>query len=238
MDKFTQKEIIELLNKADPIWLSSADLSGLDLTGANFSEANLTNCSFRSAKLIKANLSGANLENTSFEEAVLTEARFSETILHNTSFIKATGSKMLMLAGKMDYETRFSEANLPYSVFAGSEIKGATFDDAILSNSMFNMAMIINGASFKGANLVGGDFREANFMGVNFKESNLRDAKFDTNFDLVEQCCLFDGAIMPDGKTYIPSWKRKIPCPECGKELSRNAIMCLDCRTLIPRTKR
>ncbi|HBC06473.1 MAG TPA: hypothetical protein DC046_02700, partial [Rhodospirillaceae bacterium] len=76
--------------------LRACNLSGLDLSGYNFSDAELPACDFSeanltSAKFVRANLfgahfNGADLSNTSFERADLRGAKFDGAKLYYTHF--------------------------------------------------------------------------------------------------------------------------------------------------------
>jgi uncharacterized protein YjbI with pentapeptide repeats len=61
----------------------------MDLSGANLTEANFKNANFEYAVLIKANFRGANLKNTKFDYADVRYADFRETNL-NSSQLSST----------------------------------------------------------------------------------------------------------------------------------------------------
>lgn len=108
--KLTSNDIIEMIKKGvkdfSRIEAHGIDFSGLNLSGLNFEEsdlsyssfrvANLTNANFRKAKLEWVNFEFANLTNTNFEEAVLCWSKFNNAFINGTNFRKADLSWTLM----------------------------------------------------------------------------------------------------------------------------------------------
>ncbi|WP_428653441.1 pentapeptide repeat-containing protein [Runella sp.] len=74
--------------------LESADLSGLDLSGADFRFSDLSGVNFSNAVLKKTNLSFSNLDDTNFENADLTDANlsFSSMVGANLTNAKIVGA--------------------------------------------------------------------------------------------------------------------------------------------------
>tara|TARA_R100000656_G_scaffold24167_1_gene21384 strand:- start:134 stop:1198 length:1065 start_codon:yes stop_codon:yes gene_type:complete len=159
--------------------LRACNLSGLDLSGYNFSDAELPACDFSeanltSAKFVRANLfgahfNGADLSNTSFERADLRGAKFD-------------GAKL--------YYTHFKGADLRRGEVLGNEGKilfdpSCSFKDAALTKSDMAtckmMGVDFNGASLSDVKLTGADLRDASFDGaklakVDMQGANLLDA--------------------------------------------------------------
>ena len=78
----------------------SADMRGLDLTGANLSYANLTNANLRGANLTDANLSYANLTDANLSYANLTNANLSYAYLAGANLADANlADAYLIIAG-------------------------------------------------------------------------------------------------------------------------------------------
>jgi uncharacterized protein YjbI with pentapeptide repeats len=67
--------------------LSRAGLRGLDLSGFNFSRADLQGADLRGTNLNGANLSGAHLEGANFFKTVLDGANLAEAFLYGAQFL-------------------------------------------------------------------------------------------------------------------------------------------------------
>jgi uncharacterized protein YjbI with pentapeptide repeats len=81
-------------------------MNGLDLEGASFDGANLTNAKMKKIKGAEASFEGANLTGADFDEADLAEASFKGAIAVNTFF---------------------TDADLEVADFTGADITGANF---------------------------------------------------------------------------------------------------------------
>ena len=68
MSELTRNEIFDLLNRPGPLWLSSVDLSGANLSEADLSGANLIVTNLSGADLSGANLRVANLSETTMPD--------------------------------------------------------------------------------------------------------------------------------------------------------------------------
>lgn len=95
--------------------LIGADLRRSDLSGANLSEACLVEANLRKADLSGANLSGANLNEATLEEANLSGANLSGANLSETCLIGA---------------------NLTGADLSGADLSGAHLDGANLVNTI------------------------------------------------------------------------------------------------------
>ncbi|WP_413167309.1 pentapeptide repeat-containing protein [Capilliphycus salinus ALCB114379] len=155
-------------------WVS--DLSGADLTEANFTGAFLSNIDMKRANLLratlnKADLSEADLTGTNFSSAKLIGANLEQTKLNNAKF---TGADLA--------NADLSEANIKNARMNEMNAQGALFIDANLENSQFQNADL-SGADLKGANLRNADLSSTLLTGANFRNANLINANLQ-NADL------------------------------------------------------
>jgi uncharacterized protein YjbI with pentapeptide repeats len=99
--------------------LSDADLSDANLRGANLSDANLRDANLRGANLSDANLRGANLRGANLSGANLSDADLSDANLRGANLSDAN------LRG----------ANLRDANLSGADLSGANLSDADLSDA-------------------------------------------------------------------------------------------------------
>jgi uncharacterized protein YjbI with pentapeptide repeats len=144
-----------------------ADLSGCDLSGADFTGVNLS----------YADLTGANLSNANLSSAVLLgvtamDADLSGAILWDTTLIDAN----------------LRRADLGRVSLRGSDLTGADLSGADLDGSRLRASRIagadLSGADLRGATLAAVDLTEANLSGadaagVDFTDSVLAGVRFD-----------------------------------------------------------
>jgi len=150
--------------------LASADLSGVNFSGCNFSFFNLTNALLFKANLsecefFEADLSGADATGANFDRSNMTEAKLFRTGLGHASFHET----VLFLAD-------LSEATLSGARFRDSDLRaanltGARLRETVLENSDLTGAIII-GADLYGAEVSGSEFRD-----TNLQDSHLRGIK-------------------------------------------------------------
>ncbi|OAE20113.1 hypothetical protein AXG93_3818s1110 [Marchantia polymorpha subsp. ruderalis] len=129
-----------------------------DLSGVDFSNANIGNTFFIRAKLIGANFCEAEADGANFHNANLSEC----------SFIKA-GMRGAVLAGALLQSANLQDAILSNSSFCNADLRSAHLQNADLSNANLSNA-ILEGANLKGARLYG-----ANLKGANLQRAYLRD---------------------------------------------------------------
>ncbi len=99
----TKKQIIEILGKGES--LAELDVRGIDLSGVNFdnadlsfsklAECNLTRATFRGAKLMSASLWHCECKDCVFDNANLEEADFDYANLDGCSFKNAKIKKAI-----------------------------------------------------------------------------------------------------------------------------------------------
>jgi uncharacterized protein YjbI with pentapeptide repeats len=124
--------------------LHPADLSGMDLRGANFERtsffsanlqgANLSGANFREADLRAADFSGANFSNTSLEAARCAMANFT-----GANFTGADLSYAFDFSGDF-CQCDFTGANLAWVDFRDADLQETNFHGAILFENDFNRA--------------------------------------------------------------------------------------------------
>ncbi|MCD8489932.1 MAG: pentapeptide repeat-containing protein [Desertifilum sp.] len=117
--------------------LSGANLAGADLSGAYLSNANLQGADLHRASLALANLSGANLQGANLQQANLSQANLSDTNLREANLSEAD------LTG-----VGIAIANLTDTVFAGTKVERARFQDNTGLTEAMKLELMKRGAIF------------------------------------------------------------------------------------------
>ncbi|NER80426.1 MAG: pentapeptide repeat-containing protein [Leptolyngbya sp. SIO1D8] len=148
--------------------LSEADLSEVDLRGADLSGADLNQVNLRGA-----NLNGADLNNAFLKEANLGGAYLNNASLSGADLSSADLSRAFFAAADL------SDANLSFA-----DINDADFYQAHLNRADLSR-VDANGANFKEADCSGANFQETDcsrvdFSGADLSDANLKEAKLDT----------------------------------------------------------
>ncbi len=168
--EMTREDVAALLAAAtpnQPADLGKKRLNRLDLSGLDFSGANL-----RSARM-----NGANLAGSSFDGAVLSQAWLLKANLAGAS-----------LRGAELFQTQFGWADLSgadlsssraAADFTKANLTGASFAGADLSADMKNQSMGLMRGVLKNAKADGADFSGAQMMRSDLEFASLRGAKFD-----------------------------------------------------------
>ena len=139
---------------------------GLDCTGCDFENQNLTRKNFSGSNLAGTDFSHANLQGATFDGSNLNGADFEGADLRNASFDGAN------LTG----------ANLDGAKLDGVKFEGANLDGVNLNVRALSQAQIraylphCNGCDLHGADLSGMDLHGIKLTGVDFSHSNLRGA--------------------------------------------------------------
>ena len=170
-----------------------------DLTGVNFSRANLSGTSFSYGYLgdgevhtkhhmvdvcnpsdlsesdfTSADLSRSNLYECSLDCAHLSDACFEQADLRRSNCANIIGAR-----------ASFNNAFLSAACFDGALLDGATFvgakcgPDTIGENSKYSSQATLGAATFRKASLCNVDFSGADLQGVDFSGSNIDGALFD-----------------------------------------------------------
>jgi uncharacterized protein YjbI with pentapeptide repeats len=189
---------LKMTKKCKHCSLIGADLTGLnlsknDLTDANLTGANLEGVDMRGATLYKALFTGANLKGANLQEAHMSEAVFTGANLKGANLQKAHMSEAVFKKANL------SGANLKDTIHTGSGPKnsancmedekhkwsvcwnGVNFEDANLSNAKLNKAGMkfanLSGANLAMADLRGADLEYIKADGINLSNAKMQDVK-------------------------------------------------------------
>lgn len=167
--------------------LRDANLSGYDLRGADFEEANLAY-----ATVLESDLRGASLNLANLTDAVLVGSNFTGTNfafanLHGVVFSKADESTGSQRNADLT-DALLSDANLAAADLRGVHLTRAFLDSANLTNANLagaslrdaNLSYVqdyaATSAKVTGTNLTRADLRGADLRGVDFSHADLRGA--------------------------------------------------------------
>ncbi|WP_341793601.1 MULTISPECIES: pentapeptide repeat-containing protein [unclassified Rickettsia] len=153
----TVRVVADLSSKIDMLtnneWRGRVDLSGLDFTGADLSEAIfagsiLTNCKFENTNISKANFESVELQNASFTNVNADNTNFFNTNIKNAvvEHSEFTHAFMSRSDGK---EVVVKNSNFDYA-----NIKDGKWDESKLVNSTFNYA------NLEGISLISADLQK------------------------------------------------------------------------------
>jgi len=149
-----------------------ADLSRLDLRGAQFLDCSFAETLFDKAILAETLWHGCKARQARFQMADLSDAHFARCDLNNTDWSR----------GKLA-STRFSEVKLTGAHFGGAHSLGLSFHHSLL------VGADLRGISFRkqrieqldlsDADVSGCDFRDAVFEAGSLRDAHLKNAQFD-----------------------------------------------------------
>jgi uncharacterized protein YjbI with pentapeptide repeats len=138
--------------------LDSADLGGADLSGAKLRDADVTFASFQGARFVKATLDGIHGEGANFRGSDMTGASLQGAKLPDSGFhqVNLTGAKMTHadINGWLT-ETDFTDADLRWTCFSGSNFDGAKLGGADLRNADLYGAVDLTWDQLRNARLDG-----------------------------------------------------------------------------------
>lgn len=180
---------------ADGRWNTDDDQIG-DLTGADFTEADLrgtflnlsmaAEANFTRANLNQANLFGARLQTANFSSTLLVAADLRSANLNHANFIGAnlgeaqldradlTNARLNQTIGE---SASFSGANLANAEAIGASLTMANFQQANLEGANLSSADLSN-ANLDGARLQNGNWRQTNLAGVSLRGAVVHNADF------------------------------------------------------------
>ena len=161
----------------------------IDLTGANFNNANLDGAAFINANLTGAKFTEVQIYRTDFTGVDLTGATFSfksDRAGATLSFKKGYKPEDTILNGATLEDMRFRSVDFNKIAFDGStDFRGADLRDADFLNfrNVDDLVLDFTGADLQNANfedaiLEGGIFSGANLENANMKDARMRKAKF------------------------------------------------------------
>lgn len=150
------------------------NLSGENFSGADLTNANLSDIIFNEANLSDANLSGANLSGAYFVKANLSNVIFTGANFSGVNFSEA------ILSG-VKLPTDLSGSILSEAKLSGKDLSGTNLSKAVLANTDFSKANLsetnLSEANLYRAILSGADLSGADLSGVNLNDANLSGAK-------------------------------------------------------------
>ena len=174
MTTIPEKKLAEIL-AAHKLYLtdkkggSEANLSEVDLRGADLREADLRGACLREADLSEAILSEADLSEAILSEVDLRGADLSEAIL-SKAYLSEADLRGAYLSEANLSEANLSEANLRRANLRGANLRGAYLRRAYLSEA--NLSEV----NLSEVDLSGADLREADLRGANLSGANLSEA--------------------------------------------------------------
>lgn len=139
--------------------LYDANLRGAVLSRANLYHAKLRNSSLADAKLDNANLYQANLSDADLEGADLTKANLAQADLENTNLGNANLSSAFLVGGRL-ISTNLVEANLSNANLKDTTLKQANLSKARLDGANLTGATLCNYKKSKCANLDGASLNQ------------------------------------------------------------------------------
>lgn len=159
--------------------LSGANLSGADFSEANLSVANLSGANLSNTNLSRANLNVARLSGANLAKANLTQANLNVANLIQTNLKEADLTQATLIRAEL-IRTQLSEANLLEANLSEADLREASLRQAKLSRATLSEAnlrgALLTAANLEGANLNKADLRRADLSGSNLKATDIRQA--------------------------------------------------------------
>jgi len=152
--------------------LSGADFSECHGDLVDFADASLDAAMFTAARLPRANFIGTNVEGADFSRAELQNAKFLGARARGSIFHDADLTRFRGGFGADFREAQLQRANGPESIWKGSDMAGANFQQAVLTRSHFAETRQ-EGSTFDRANLVGSNFQDADLRRAALTNANL-----------------------------------------------------------------
>jgi uncharacterized protein YjbI with pentapeptide repeats len=160
--------------KINEVNLSMVNLSWADLSEAHFNKADL-----RGANMAHADIRWAHLDEACLSGAVLMYGR-----LNNADFRAANLAEANLLGADLSLASfgsaNLSGANLSKANLRETNLEGASLNRADLSGAHLHIARL-GEANFSGANLIGADFSEANLYNADFSWAEMGGTIFGNN---------------------------------------------------------
>ncbi len=149
--------------------LSGADFSFANLMGANLADCNLERINLNSAKLFQANLSGSYLKDANFAKANIRYIDLSYADLSKADLtgVNAEGANFIRTEAQ---QANFSNSNFVNANFELAELIKTNFSHSELANANFRKANLTR------ATLKEVDLSEANCFETNLTKANLKDS--------------------------------------------------------------
>ena len=209
IDEFT----ITNLSGDDDDTILEADMSGMDLTGKDFSnqiliDTNLSNTKFIDADLSHAILTGSTLTGTDFTNADLTGVTLShkdlaKTILRGVNLTDANLFNVNLsgadLSGADMSGVDLTKLDISQTILKGTNLSGKDLTDNPITGSNLKSANLdhadLTGADLSGKDLTGANLSYADLRKVDLSNAKLANAKLiSANLDMAN----LDGAMLVD----------------------------------------
>jgi uncharacterized protein YjbI with pentapeptide repeats len=159
------------------VQLVNKDLTGTDFTEADLHEANLADTVLTGADFTGANLRSASLCGARAQGAVFFGACLRRTLLDKLQAPIANLSHA-DLSQAIGHAANFKEATLAHADFSGAVFPDASFAGADLTKAVFTDA-VLGGANLQGATIAGADFAGANLEQAGLGGLRLREARWE-----------------------------------------------------------
>jgi uncharacterized protein YjbI with pentapeptide repeats len=161
--RFTYEGILPDLSEANlsRVNLAGANLENADLTEANLREANLAYANLESANLTKANLREANLAYAHLDKVELLHAKLLGADLNQAELVRAN------LIGANLVKADLTQASLQYTLLSAADLTEANLDQTDLMSADLTVATLSR-ANLRGANLAMANLGFANVSGAEF----------------------------------------------------------------------
>jgi len=179
--------------------LSSADLSSADVHRADLSYAKLSYANLRSA-----NLRGANLRDANLHGARLMNADLSGAYLYGAWLMNADLSSAALSETNLRH-ANLGDADLAYAELISADLRGAKLISADLIGAKLSSARL-GGASLRGANLIGADLRDAKLRDADLGGADLHNACNLTPAQ-TESAIGSAATLLPEGLTHPSHWE-------------------------------
>jgi uncharacterized protein YjbI with pentapeptide repeats len=177
------------------------ELSGLDLTGSDFAQSNLSHANLRRSKLTGANFEGADLSSAALSQSMLDGANMAGATVTYAGFDLAIGFTAAQLYSTASYQRKelrgiglgytdltnwdFSGQNLSDAVLGYSNLSGVNLTDAVVTGVYFptnvTAAQLYSTASYRAKDLHGIGLYGNDLIGWDFSGQNLSDASLRSN---------------------------------------------------------
>lgn len=191
------------------VQLPKAELRGMNLNFADFTEANLAGVDLRESILEKASFQGANLQNAFLSRGQFRRANFEQAILKGAHLTQA-----------MFKDAKLSKADLERSHLNQADLTRANLNQANLKGA-FLVGACLNKAQLREANLsdawlAGADLEEADLRGALYNAQT----QFDEDFDPTQAGMILEVSITIE--ELIPSFNYiyNLGCKYLGKTLT------------------
>ncbi|CAF4411907.1 unnamed protein product [Rotaria sp. Silwood2] len=157
-------EAKQLINGANPLDISDADLNGIDLSSETIFHKKLHNLSLTGTVLRNVSFSKCDLSYANFSGSDLRDARFIETKLDYVDFSRSSIVR-----------TDFSDAVLRYTKFIDVQSRRIIFRHADLTNASF-ISSVLGQAVFVNSFCQNVNFSDASLKQADFTNAKLKDA--------------------------------------------------------------